>query len=52
MGYRNTHTSHRFRALAIATIKVKLKNSHDVVDEQLAHKQRGAVNQAYDRAIY
>lgn len=52
MGYRNTHTGHGFRALAMSTIKEKLKYQHEIVDRQLAHAPKNSVDKAYDRAKY
>jgi integrase len=45
-------TGHGFRALAMTTIKEKLKYSHDVVDRQLAHYPSNKVDRAYDRTQY
>lgn len=52
MGYRGVHTGHGFRALAMSTIKEKLKYRHEVVDRQLAHAPRNQIDKAYDRAKY
>jgi integrase len=52
MGYRGTHTGHGFRALAMSTIKEKLKYRHEVVDRQLAHAPKNQIDKAYDRAKY
>ena len=52
MGYRGVHTGHGFRALAMSTIKEKLKYRHEVVDRQLAHAPKSQVDRAYDRAKY
>ncbi|MFA5593247.1 MAG: integrase arm-type DNA-binding domain-containing protein [Micavibrio sp.] len=52
MGYRGTHTGHGFRALAMSTIKEKLKYRHEVVDRQLAHAPANQIDKAYDRAKY
>ncbi len=52
MGYRGTHTGHGFRALAMSTIKEKLKYRHEVVDRQLAHAPQNQIDKAYDRAKY
>lgn len=52
MGYRGTHTGHGFRALAMSTIKEKLKYRHEVVDRQLAHAPKSQIDKAYDRAKY
>lgn len=52
MGYRGIHTGHGFRALAMSTIKEKLKYRHEVVDRQLAHAPKSQVDRAYDRAKY
>ena len=52
MGYRGTHTGHGFRALAMSTIKEKLKYRHEAVDRQLAHAPKNQIDKAYDRAKY
>ena len=52
MDYKGKQTGHGFRALALSTIKEKLSYQHDVVDRQLAHAPRNAVDRAYDRAKY
>ena len=52
MGYKGRMTGHGFRALAMSTIKEKLKYRHEVVDRQLAHAQRNKIDAAYDRAQF
>lgn len=52
MGYRGKMTGHGFRALVISTIKEKLNYRHEVVDRQLAHLPRNAIDKAYDRAMF
>lgn len=52
LGYKGRMTGHGFRALAMTTIKEKLKISHEVVDRQLAHAPRNQVDAAYDRTKY
>lgn len=52
LGYKKAMTGHGFRALAMSTIKEKLGYRHEVVDRQLAHLPRNAVDQAYDRAQF
>lgn len=52
LGYTKTMTGHGFRALAMSTIKEKLGYRHEVVDRQLAHLPRNAIDQAYDRALF
>lgn len=52
MGYKGEATGHGFRALAMSTIKEKLGYRHEVVDRQLAHAHRNAVDAAYDRAKF
>lgn len=52
LGYKKAMTGHGFRALAMSTIKEKLGYRHEVVDRQLAHLPRNAVDQAYDRAMF
>ncbi|MBK9562499.1 MAG: integrase arm-type DNA-binding domain-containing protein [Micavibrio sp.] len=50
MGYGGRMTGHGFRALAMSTIKEKLKYRHEVVDRQLSHVHHNSVTRAYDRA--
>jgi hypothetical protein len=45
-------TGHGFRALAMTTIKEKLKYHHEVVDRQLARAPTNKVDAAYDRAAF
>jgi len=52
LGYLGRMTGHGFRALAMSTIKERLNYRHEVVDKQLAHKQKSQIDQAYDRALY
>jgi integrase len=52
MGYRGKMTGHGFRALAMSSIKEKLGYQHEVVDRQLAHVPKNAVDRAYDRAKF
>jgi integrase len=52
MGYKGRMTGHGFRALAMTTIKEKLKYRHEVVDRQLAHAPANKVDAAYDRAKF
>lgn len=52
LGYKGRMTGHGFRALAMSTIKEHLKYQHDVVDRQLAHVHKNAVDKAYDRAQF
>lgn len=52
LGYKGKMTGHGFRALAMTTIKEKLGYRHEVVDRQLAHAHRNAVDAAYDRAQF
>jgi len=52
LGYKNKMTGHGFRALAMSTLKEKLKYRHEIVDRQLAHLPRSQVDQAYDRARF
>lgn len=52
MGYRGRMTGHGFRALAMSTIKEKLRYRHEVVDRQLAHTPANKVDAAYDRAAF
>jgi integrase len=52
MGYQNQMTGHGFRALAMSTIKERLKYRHEVIDRQLAHVHKSATDAAYDRAQF
>ncbi len=52
MGYQGRMTGHGFRALAMTTIKEKLKYRHEVIDRQLAHAPANKVDAAYDRAAF
>lgn len=52
MGYKGDMTGHGFRALAMSTLKERLRYRHEVVDRQLAHAQKDKLNSAYDRARY
>jgi integrase len=52
MGYKGEMTGHGFRALAMSTLKEKLGYRHEVVDRQLAHAHKSAVDAAYDRAKF
>lgn len=52
LGYKGRMTGHGFRALAMTTIKEKLKYPHEIVDRQLAHAPRNKVDAAYDRAKF
>lgn len=52
LGYKGRMTGHGFRALGLSAIKEKLGYRHEVVDRQLAHAPRNAVDRAYDRAKF
>jgi integrase len=52
MGYKGRMTGHGFRALAMTTIKEKLKYRHETVDRQLAHAPKNKIDAAYDRAQF
>lgn len=52
MGYKRDMTGHRFRALAMSTLKEMLGFRHEVVDRQLAHAPKDKLESAYDRAQY
>lgn len=52
LGYKGRMTGHGFRALAMTTIKEKLRYRHEVVDRQLAHAPQSKVDRAYDRAKF
>lgn len=52
MGWKGRHTGHGFRALFMGIAKEELKYRHEVPDRQLAHKPKGNVDRAYDRAQF
>ena len=52
LGYQGKMTGHGFRALAMSTIKEKLRYRHEVIDLQLAHAKGNKVDAAYDRAQF
>lgn len=52
MGYKGDMSGHGFRALAMSTIKERLRYRHEVVDRQLAHVQGNKIARAYDRAEF
>lgn len=52
LGYKGKMTGHGFRAVAMTAIKEKLGYRHEVVDRQLAHAHRNAIDAAYDRAQF
>jgi len=52
MGYQGEMTGHGFGALAMSTLKETLGYRHEVVDRQLAHAHKSAVDAAYDRAKF
>ena len=51
MGYKGKHTAHGFRAL-FSTIANELGHDADVIERQMAHKERNEVRAAYHRAQY
>lgn len=52
LGYRHKMTVHGFRSLASTVLNEKSGYSHDIIERQLAHKERDAVRAAYNRAEY
>jgi integrase len=52
MGYKHKMTVHGFRALASTVLNEQSPFSHDVIERQLAHKERDEVRAAYNRAEY
>ncbi|MET0267666.1 MAG: integrase arm-type DNA-binding domain-containing protein [Duganella sp.] len=46
MGYKGDMTGHGFRALAMGTLKERLRYRHEVVDRQLAHAQKNKLDSA------
>ena len=51
MGYKGTATAHGFRAL-FSTVANECGWDADVIERQLAHKEKNAVRAAYHRAVY
>lgn len=52
MGYRGRMTGHGFRALASTVLNEQSPFPADAIERQLAHRERDAVRQAYNRAEY
>lgn len=52
LGYKGRMTGHGFRALASSVLNQLSPFSGDVIERQLAHKERNAVRAAYNRAEY
>ena len=52
MGYKGRMTGHGFRALAMITLKEKLRYQHEIIDRQLAHTQKSKIDRAYDRSKF
>jgi integrase len=51
MGYKGIATAHGFRAL-FSTVANECGWDADVIERQLAHRERNAVRAAYPRAAY
>ena len=51
MGYKNTATAHGFRAL-FSTVANECGWNPDVIERQLAHKERNEIRAAYHRSTY
>ena len=51
MGYKGKHSAHGFRAL-FSTVANECGHDPDVIERQLAHKERNEVRAAYHRAEY
>lgn len=51
MGYKNAATAHGFRAL-FSTVANESGANPDVIERQLAHKERNGVRAAYHRSTY
>ena len=51
MGYKGTATAHGFRAL-FSTVANERGMSPDVIERQLAHKERNEIRAAYHRSTY
>lgn len=52
MGFSGTHATHGFRGMLRTTGRERLGIDSDVLEAQLAHAKRGAVQQAYDRTTF
>lgn len=52
MGYKNTATAHGFRALFSTVTNEHDRSLRDVIERQLAHKDRDQVRAAYHRSTY
>jgi integrase len=52
MGYKNTATAHGFRALFSTVTNEHDRSLRDVIERQLAHKERDQVRAAYHRSTY
>lgn len=52
MGYKNTATAHGFRALFSTVTNEHDRTMRDVIERQLAHKERDQVRAAYHRSTY
>jgi integrase len=52
MGYKNTATAHGFRALFSTVMNEHDRSLRDVIERQLAHKERDQVRAAYHRSTY
>jgi len=52
LGYKGRMTVHGFRALASTVLNERSGFPHDVIERQLAHKERDEVRAAYNRAEY
>ncbi len=52
LGYRGRHTVHGFRALASSVLNEHSPFKEDVIERQLAHKEKDKVRAAYNRAEF
>lgn len=52
LGYKGKMTGHGFRALASSVLNQLSPFSEDVIERQLAHKEKNSVRAAYNRAEY
>lgn len=52
MGYKGRMVAHGFRSLASTTLNEQQKYSPDVIERQLAHREKNDVRAAYNRAEY
>jgi|LSQX01.1.fsa_nt_gb integrase len=52
IGFHDVQTTHGFRGLASTVLNESQQFSHDVIERQLAHKEKNKVRRAYNHAEY